>query len=116
MADEATVRSHIIIYEHYLLSVDACARQNDLPELKYHWFSCDSWRPEGRRHACLQTFPSLASPSPCAPYFSHSFAVSFPPRSVLETPAKEGIRYQVSGPLKLVAQWANKTYQRGHFS
>ena len=32
-------------------------------------------------------FPSLASSPPPAPYFSHSLAVSFPPRAFLETPA-----------------------------
>ena len=37
----------------------------------------------------LQTFPSLASPPPSAPYFSHSLAVSIPLRAFLETPAMQ---------------------------
>ena len=105
---DATIKRKSIC-EYFLLLADSIKLSSpywaliktDLPKVNYHWFSCDSWRPKepryvwGRSVECLGliagvSFPRLTPPS--VPYFSHSLAVSFTSRKVLETPATQATR------------------------
>ena len=64
------------------------------PGVSKNWGEGEKWG-GGEREEGGGGGSSLPSPSPSAPYFSHSLPISFPSRKFLETQARPVVRFYV---------------------